>query len=221
MSQQTPAQVFFPILGRLLGVSAKVVLDHKDPIPANSPKSWIEKEERHANLTAFQKHRDLREIDSVLVNFPLPLNPKRLTIHFRRNSEHGGQLPLMAAGRASEDKSFGFSLQPDVKNPEGQNFLNLVYQSETKPAGFEPLYIKTAVSKEFIYLKISITTITIDKSAAPVLNVDTETTLVVEAIKIPESEAPKHLQEAVLIRSVRKVFVNPADSNLKAKLFGK
>ena len=211
--------VYRPIVGRLLGIAVTSVTTSREDIllPDAQYRTEINKQTKEQELQIYHPGtatgEDLRSTSEVSITFNNPVRtPKRILVHVRRNSERDGALPMAAAARLNEDKAFGFSLQPNDRNPEGQNFLNLLYFSEKKPAGFEPLYIKLKTKEgNLLYLQIKVEE-----------KVDGETkSLTVSATAVSESEAPAHLVSAEFPDFSRKTVPNPADSKLAAKLFRK
>ena len=172
--------IFLPLFGRWLGVAMKAVTsDNQAHIAlSGSPTS------------------DLSTDCEAVVLYQQPVkNPNRITLHlFRDRKNPSLPLPRMAAGRISEKQSFGLSLQDCDKSPDKkQQFLNLVFSSPEKPAGFEDLYIKMELPEEKgfskpIYLRITLTKRVVNSVSG----------FMVRAEDVTEKMAPAHLREALL-----------------------
>ncbi len=199
-----PKAAYIPILGELLGIAVKSV------IPQNTffyeekcDGSWVEpnKEtgapETHLYHSGSSLGKDVRTDQEVAIVFEHPAqNPLRTTVHLNRNS-----IP-MAAARMNESEPFGLSLQ-------NQHYLNLVYTSEQKPAGFEPVFIKSQLpNMNPIYIRISI---------AKQGNSE-RTFLMIVAKLIQESEAPTHLVACNLSEPKRQSRMQLSDSLRKRYL---
>jgi hypothetical protein len=176
---QKPKAKYLPILGSLLGVAVKSVVprdaffyEEKCEGSWTEPNKETGKVEKHLYHSGESLGADVRTDQEVVLVFEHPaLDPLRTTLHLNRNS-----LP-MAAGRMNEEKPFGLSL-------ENQYYLNLVYMSERKPAGFEPLFLKVrSPNRTPQYLRVSVS----EKSS------EVRKFLTVIATLVPESEAPAHL----------------------------
>ncbi len=178
-----PKLNFLPLFGRWLGVAMKAVTsDNKTHVPLNS--------EPIRHISDGSGFYYASAIFGQTVK-----NPDRITIHFWRGQQNGF-LPRMAAGRMNERQPFGFSLQEYEKSPDRkQQALNLVFVSQNKPKGFEPLYLKMDVPQEKgfpkqIYLKIELQE----------TNPEGGTIFSITAREVPESAAPEHLQKALVLQ---------------------
>lgn len=200
-----PKADYIPILGTLLGVAVKSVTQPETPTSEeNCGGAWLEpnkntgKPEKHLYHIAKALGTDVRNDQEVALLFEHPvINPLRVTIHFNRNSAP------MAAGRASEDKPFGLSLQD-------QHYLNLVYLSEEKPVGFEPLFIKVILRQKENprYLRISLKEKKNSERAF----------LILTAVFVQESEAPAHLV-ACDISDPKRAARTEVNDSLRARYF--
>jgi hypothetical protein len=181
MNDTTGAKlVYLPLFGSWLGIAMKVVTADK---------------QMHIGLSG-SPTSDLSTDCESIITFQQPMkNPNRITVHFQRNRKNASlPMPRMAAGRLGESKSFGFSLQDCDKSSDGkQQFLNLVFLSQEKPAGFDALYVKIELPKEKgfarpIYLRIMLT-----KRVSNNMN-----GFLVRAEEVTENLVPNHLREALL-----------------------
>lgn len=171
---------FLPLYGRWLGVAMKVV---------------TAKTQTHVGLSG-SPISDLKDDSEGIVFFKQPVEmTNRITIHFSRDRKNiSQQMPRMAAGRISEKRSFGFSLQDcDKSSDKKQQFLNLVFSSPEKPKGFDDLYIKMELPQENgfskpVYLRITLT----QRVSANVAS------FMVRAVEVTEKMAPAHLREVLL-----------------------
>ncbi len=193
---QAVKPVFYPILGKVLGINIKSVTNNlaehvipefaeqEDCLP-NKKTGELEKHVYHKGTIA----QSLSDNSSAQIKFKNPVsNKNRITVHIRRDWEDGC-LPWMVAGRFSEKSSFGFSLQATPKYPRGQNFLNLVYSSPEKPAGFEPLYLKIQThDRKTLETKTQYLKITLEETA------NKERLLLITASEAQENEVPGHLR---------------------------
>lgn len=171
---------FLPLYGRWLGVAMKVV---------------TAKTQTHVGLSG-SPISDLKDDSEGIVFFKQPVEmTNRITVHFSRDRKDLSKpLPRMAAGRISEKRSFGFSLQDcDKSSDKKQQFLNLVFSSPEKPKGFDDLYIKMELPQENgfskpVYLRITLT----QRVSANIAS------FMVRAVEVTEKMAPAHLREALL-----------------------
>ena len=188
--------VFYPILGKALGINVKSVTDNLDEyvIPefaeqedylANKKTGKLEKHVYHKGTIA----QNFSQNSYAEIKFNNPIaNPNRITVHLARDWE-GCDLPWIAAGRLNEKAPFGFSLQATPEYPYGQNFLNLVFMSGEKPAGFEPLYLKIQTrDRETQEAKTQYLKITLENTG------DKENPIVATTSEVQENEVPGHLR---------------------------
>lgn len=188
--------VFYPILGKALGINIKSVTDNLDEYVITE---FAEQEnylpnKKTGNLEKHVYHKgtvvqNLPQNSSAQIKFKDPVsNKNRVTVHLARDWE-SGDLPWIAAGRLNEKAPFGFSLQATPEYPHGQNFLNLVYMSGEKPAGFEPLYLKIQIrDKKLQEVKTRYLKIILENTG------DKENLIVATASEVQENEAPAHLR---------------------------
>jgi len=204
--ENRPKAEYLPILGSLLGIISKSVVNIKTKTSEEDcAGAWTEPNKKTKQLEKHLYHHgsglgeDARSDGEVVISFEYPvLNPLRTTLHLNRNS-----LP-MAAGRMSEEQPFGLSL-------ENQYYLNLVYASEQKSAGFEPLFIKVQPENGVpLYVRISV---------SPKGN-DKRSFLIIIASLVKESEAPAHLVSCDLLDPKRTTRMQLRDS-LRAKYFSR
>lgn len=171
---------FLPLYGKWLGVAMKTV---------------TAKTLTHVGLSG-SPISDLKDDSEAIVLFQQPVEmTNRITVHFFRDRKNPSlPLPRMAAGRISEKRSFGFSLQDCDKSPDRkQQFLNLVFSSPEKPKGFDDLYLKMELPQENgfskpIYLRVTLT----ERVIANVKG------FMIHAVEVTEKMAPAHLREALL-----------------------
>lgn len=171
---------FLPLYGRWLGVAMKVVTADT---------------QSHIGLPG-SPISDLKDDSEAIILFQQPVKmTNRITIHFSRDrKETSLGWPRMIAGRISEKRPFGFSLQDCDKSPDRkQQFLNLVFSSPEKPKGFDDLYIKMELPQEngfskSVYLRITLT----ERVIANVKG------FMVRAVEVTEKMAPAHLRETML-----------------------
>jgi len=177
MNDTTGAKlVYLPLFGSWLGVAMKVVTADK---------------QMHIGLSG-SPTSDLSTDCEAVVLYQQPMkNPNRITVHFQRNRKNPSlPMPRMAAGRLSENKSFGFSLQDCDKSPDNkQQFLNLVFLSQEKSAGFDAIYVKMELPQEKgwgkpIYLRITLTKRVSNNISG----------FMVRAEEVTENVAPAHLR---------------------------
>lgn len=171
---------FLPLFGKWLGAAMKAVTADK---------------QMHIGLSG-SPTSDLSTDCEAVVLYQQPVkNPNRITVHFLRDRKNSSlSLPRMTAGRISENKPFGFSLQDCDKSPDRkQQFLNLVFSSQEKPKGFDDLYIKMELPQENgfskpVYLRITLT----ERVIANVKG------FMIRAVEVTEKMAPAHLREVLL-----------------------
>lgn len=201
---QKPKANYIPLLGQILGIAAKSVArfdaffyEEKCDGSWTEPNKETGKIEKHLYHSGKALGTDARTDNEVVVVFEHPdVNPLRTTLHLNRNS-----VP-MAAGRMSEEKPFGLSL-------ENQYYLNLVYMSERKPASFEPLFLKVQLPNSAPqYLRISVS----EKGN------EVRKFLMVITKLVQESEAPVHLVACDLSDSKATSRAQVTDS-LRARYF--
>ncbi len=193
---QATKPVFYPILGKALGINVKSVTENLDEyvIPEFAGQEDYLPNKKTGNLEKHVYHKgtvaeSLSDNSYAQIKFKDPVsNKNRITVHIARDWE-GGDLPWIAAGRFDEKTPFGFSLQTTPEYPYGQNFLNLVFMSGEKPAGFEPLYLKIQTrGKKTQESKTQYLKITLENTG------DKENPIVATASEVQEKEVPVHLQ---------------------------